>query len=601
MRTFEKVLAVIALSGMCLAGPTPSDGETAAKKNAKHHAAKPVQKDETAEQIRELKEMMAQQNAAMQAQIQQLQQQLQQTQQNLQQTQQQLTQTQQTAQQADAKVTTVETNSNLQVQKVQADLSGVKMSVASNEKKVTELEHPNSVAYKGIRITPGGFLDLAGIYRTHATNSGPATIFNGIPLENATTGVGGLSEFSMSARSSRLTVRADADAGTTKLAGFFEMDFQGLGIATPNQTTGFPLRIRQAWGRASFGDGWSVTGGQMWNLVTMNRKAGNADAPWIPNTLDANYLVGYEWGRQAEFRIAKTVGKNATVVLALTDPSYLNLGATNTNGQVAGLATAGAGNLGNTVTAGCTSGSSSATLPVSVATLCPQIDTYSTNLAPDIILKVAYDDPRLGHYEFKALGRFFRDRLPGKWDNTGLGGGIGGGAIIPVVSKKVDFIAQGMYGKGISRYQDSGQYDFVVRTNSVSSTNVATTTGGDNNFTNIKSFSTVFGFETHPSARTEFDVYYGDEYYGRTTYVVRSIATGLPVVLGYGATNGGNNRNLIEGSGVLWYDVYKGRYGTLRYGAQYAYVERLTWSVGGAKAPKGIDNIGFLGMRYILP
>jgi hypothetical protein len=601
MRTFEKVLTVIALSGMCLAAPNPPDGQPAAKKSAKHHAAKPVQKDETAEQIRELKEMMAQQNAAMQAQIQQLQQQLQQTQQNLQQTQQQLTQTQQTAQQADAKVAAVETNTSMQVQKVQADLSGVKTAVTKNEKDVGELQHPNTVAYKGIRITPGGFLDLAGIYRTHATNSGPATIFNGIPLETATTGVGGLSEFSMSARSSRITLRADTEAGSTKIAGYFEMDFQGLGVATPNQTTGFPMRIRQAWGRARFGDGWSVTGGQMWNLVTMNRRAGDADATWIPNTIDANYLVGYDWGRQAEFRVAKSLNKNFTLAVALTDPSYLNLGVTNTNGQVAGLASAGAGNLGNTLTAGCTSASTSATLPVSVTTLCPQIDTYSTNLAPDVIVKLAYDDPKLGHYEVKGLGRFFRDRLPGKWDNTGIGGGIGGGAIVPVISRKVDFIAQGMYGKGISRYQDSGQYDFVVRTNSLSSTNVATTTGGDNNLTNIKTFSTVFGFETHPNSKAEFDVYYGDEYYGRTTYKVTSIATGLPVVLGYGSTNGGNNRNLLEGSGVFWYDVYKGSLGTLRYGAQYAYALRTTWSVGGEKAPKGIDNIGFLGMRYILP
>ena len=186
MRTFEKVMTLVALSGMCLAAPNPYGGEPAAKKTAKRHAVQAVKKDETDEKLRELKELMQQQNAAMQAQVQQLQQQLQQTQQQLQQTQQQLTQTQQTAQQADARAATVETNSNLQVQKVQADLSGVKTSLINDEKKVTELEHPNSVAYKGIRITPGGFLDLTGIYRTRATNSGPATVFNAIPLGSAT-------------------------------------------------------------------------------------------------------------------------------------------------------------------------------------------------------------------------------------------------------------------------------------------------------------------------------------------------------------------------------------------------------------------------------
>ena len=122
MRNFQKLVAIFALSGMCLAAPTPSDNEAAAKKSTKHHAVKAVKKDETAEKLRQLKEMIDQQQAAMQ----QMQQQLQETQQQLRQTQQQLSQTQQTAQQADAKVATVETNSNLQVQKVQADLSDVK-------------------------------------------------------------------------------------------------------------------------------------------------------------------------------------------------------------------------------------------------------------------------------------------------------------------------------------------------------------------------------------------------------------------------------------------------------------------------------------------
>jgi hypothetical protein len=612
MRNFQIAVALMALSGMCVAAAVPSDGEPAARKSAKHHAAKPVKQDDTAAKLRQLKEVVDQQQAA----LQQVQQQLQETQQRLKQTEQRLSQTQETAQQADAKVATVETNTNLQVQKVQADLSDVKTALDTTtqtaqkaEKQVGELEHPGTIAYKHIRITPGGFLDVSGVYRTHATNSGPATPFNAIPLENGLAGVGGLSEFSATARGSRITLRADADAGTTKLAGYFESDFYGNTIATPNQTTAYGLRIRQAWGRAKFADGWSITGGQVWNLITMNRRAADADAPWVPNTIDTNYLVGYDWGRQAELRIAKTFGKALTFALALTDPSYLNLGATNTNGQVAGLATAGAGNLGNSVVTSCTSGSASTTTPVSVTTNCTLTDTYSTNLAPDIIVKLAYDNPKLGHYEVKGIQRFFRDRIPGataatSYNNTGLGGGIGAGAIVPVIAKKVDFIAQGLYGKGISRYQDSGQYDFVVRTNALSSTNTRTSTGGDNNLQNIKSFSAVLGFETHPIPRVEFNLYGSSEYYFRSTYDVVSTAAatlGKTLVEGYGATNGANNRNLLLGTAVFWYDLYKGSYGTLRYGAQYEYAYRGTWSVGGEKAPNGIENIGQVGMRYILP
>src|ERR1035438_8958007 len=126
MKNYQKFLAVIALSGMCLAAPKPSESDSASKKHArKHHAVKSVKRDATAEQLRALKETVDQQQAAMQ----QMQQQVQQTQQQLQQTQQQLTQTQQTAQAADAKVTAVETNSNLQVQRVQSDLSDVKTAL----------------------------------------------------------------------------------------------------------------------------------------------------------------------------------------------------------------------------------------------------------------------------------------------------------------------------------------------------------------------------------------------------------------------------------------------------------------------------------------
>jgi hypothetical protein len=616
MKNFQKVVALITLSGMCMAAPAPSGGDTASKKSTKHHAAKPVKRDETAEKIRQLKEQMDQQQAA----TQQLQQQLQQTQQQLQQTQQQLAQTQQTAQQADAKIATVETNSNLQVQKVQADLSDVKTALNTTtvtavkaEKEVTELEHPATIAYKGVRLTPGGFFDLTGVYRQRTNNSGPASQFNALPLEGTTNAA--LSEFSETARGSRISLRADADAGSTKLAAYVETDFYANPIATPNQTTAYGLRIRQAWGRGKFAGGWSVTGGQMWNLITMNRRAADADAPWVPNTLDTNYLVGYDWGRQAELRLAKSFGQNVTFALALTDPSYLNLGATNTNGQVAGLATAGAGNLGNSVANGTCA--SAVTTPTSttagtttVPTVCTLTDTYSTNLAPDIIVKLAYDSAKLGHFEVKAIQRFFRDRVVGataatSYNNTGLGAGVGAGWIVPVISKKVDFVGQGLYGKGISRYQDSGQYDFVVKTNTFNTaTGALTSKGGDNNLQDVKSFSAVVGFETHPTRKAEFDIWGGTEYYFRSTYDVVSTAAatlGKTLVEGYGATNGAYNRNLIQGTAVLWYDVYKGTFGTLRYGAQYEYANRETWSAGGEKAPKGIDNIGMLSMRYIIP
>jgi hypothetical protein len=306
----------------------------------------------------------------------------------------------------------------------------------------------------------------------------------------------------------------------------------------------------------------------------------------------------------------------------LTDPSYLSNNANNLNTQVIGLATAvpiggAGGNLGNSYLNACS------IVPATTAggtptVACTASPTYSTNLTPDIIVKLAYDSPKLGHYEIKGVQRFFRDSLatipaagstpaiPG-WNNTALGGGVGAGAIVPVIARKVDFVAQGLYGKGISRYQDSGQYDFVVRTN-IGSTGapISGVNRGDDNLQAIKSFSVVAGFETHPTPKVELNLFFGDEYYYKSLYSLTSTTAGAaPVPEGFGLTNAGNNRNIAEGSAIVWYDVYRGVFGTLRYGAQYEYIERGVWDRSPAESTpgsfKGVDNIGQLSMRYILP
>jgi hypothetical protein len=175
--------------------------------------------------------------------------------------------------------------------------------------------------------------------------------------------------------------------------------------------------------------------------------------------------------------------------------------------------------------------------------------------------------------------------------------------------KKVDFIAQGMFGKGISRYEDAGQYDFVVHNTP------------DHDMQTVTSYSLLAGIESHPNLKTELDVLFGDEYYFKSTYI------GAEGLTGYGASTINNtgcfyenaaaapasalvagalpacnpsNRNLAHGSVIAYYDLYKGPHGTLRYGAEYEYIYRRTWAgVGGA--PKGIENGIFSTMRYIFP
>jgi hypothetical protein len=555
----------------------------------------------------------------------QLQKQLLTTQQQLQQTQLELSRIQAGTLAESAKVSATETKQTLQATKIQAGLNAATETLTATTatvelqaRKLDTLDHPDSISYRGIRIRPGGFIEMTGYFRSHATLSDQATTFNSIPLAAQTNTK--LSEFGETARDSRISLRADSSPGNTELTGYVEVDFFGTGPSSnPNQSTSYSPRIRLAWARAKFSDGWTITGGQLWNLTTLNRVGTTADPStvWIPNVIEAQYAIGYNWGRYAEIRVSKTIGDKGNYAFALTNPSYLNSGATTANTAVSGLASTGAGVDGNSLVSTCTSSASGATPPV-VTTTCTNTPTYSTNLAPDVLSKLTYDDPRLGHYELKVLGRIFRDRaaptvagsgssavvVPG-FNNHAYGGGVGYGAVVPLFTRKLNFMAQGLYGRGISRYMDSGQYDFVVES-----------TG--EHMKTVLGLSNLAGFEAHPTPRFELWALFGDEYYGRTTYIAGNTVAGygsagavnsgcafetsaLAAAAGVSGTCTGNNRNLWNAKLMSYYDTYKGTFGTLRFGLEVDYIERNTWSGANGLAPKGNDKTAFTTMRWILP
>ncbi len=590
MKNFQKAIAVIALSGMCLAAPAPSAGEAPAKKaTKKHHAAAKVEakKDETAEQLRQLKESVDQQAAA----TAQLQQQLQQTQQQLQQTQQQLTSAQQEAQKASAKASEVEANSNLQVQKVQSDVSDVKtalntttVEVQKNEKKVDYLEHPASISYKGVKLTPGGFLAAESVWRQHDETTDVLSSFNGIPYTSTPTAH--LTEWRFTARQSRATLLAEGQAGKAKLTGYYEVDFLGAApTANENQSNSFNLRQRQLFGKVAV-SGWAVTAGQTWSLLSMNRKAADARAEWVPATIDAQYVPGFTFARLATARVSKSFADDkATVAFSVENPAVL----------VAGVAPAapvptpilngtGTASLGNT-------------------------NTYTIALAPDLIAKVAFD-PGYGHFEIKAVGRFFRDRINATPTTLGsnqltLGGGLGAGAILPILPKKVDFIAEGLVGRGTARYGDSSNADVTYRQNGSLST--------------IKNLQAIAGIEAHPSPKLDVYVYAGDEYLGRNVYGTGATATGYGINSGSRAVNNTScfiansgtcnaiMKSVMQATGGFWYNIYKGAYGSFRYGMQYSYTYKNTWgglnTNAGATttAPKANESMVLTSIRYYLP
>ena len=58
--------------------------------------------------------------------------------------------------------------------------------------------------------------------------------------------------------------------------------------------------------------GFTLTGGQMWSLVTETGLSTNNRTEKLPNTIDAQYTVGFSWARQAAIRIQQTFGNVKT-------------------------------------------------------------------------------------------------------------------------------------------------------------------------------------------------------------------------------------------------------------------------------------------------
>jgi hypothetical protein len=153
-----------------------------------------------------------------------------------------------------------------------------------------EMESPLAIHYKGVTITPGGFLEGSTVWRQRALASDIATPFNSIPMPGAEQSR--LSEFFGSARHSRISMLVEGKLSNAKLTGYYEADFLSAGITSNNNASdSYTLRQRQVWGQAALNNGVSFTVGQMWSLVTETKKGldNRSEAP--PMTIDPNYNV----------------------------------------------------------------------------------------------------------------------------------------------------------------------------------------------------------------------------------------------------------------------------------------------------------------------
>ncbi len=597
----------LALATGAFAAPAPQGTPAATAKGTKKKSTTTT----NAEILRRLEEMQ-QSIGAQQQQIQQLKDQVQTRDAVIQQLQQQSSQAQTTAGQAEQKADTALSQSTAQQQVVattRSDVTDLKDNLTNTAQALQETqksvsESPLAIKFKGITLTPGGFMAAETVWRQHALGSDINTPFNSITMPGAAGDK--MTEFYGSGRQSRVSLLGEGKIDLAKLTGYVEADFLSAGVTSNNnESNSYSLRQRQVWGQAALRNGLTFTGGQMWSLVTETRKGLDNRTEVLPMTIDPQYHVGFSWARQYGFRVTQSFGKKFWLGFSVENAQVLF----SASGQAQNFLLGSAGTGGG---------------------LYNPSATYSFNSSPDFIFKAAAE-PGFGHFEVFGVVRQFRDRIypnatatpasaVGASNFSTTAAGVGANARVSFFKKHVDLAGHFLGGDGMGRYGTSTLPDVTVNPNGTLAT--------------LKSYQGLGTLEFHS---TKWDVYLngGAEFVGRHFLLN---AAGAPV--GYGsnlANNSGcgvetvpgtpvggqfptsssgflpgglancaaNTRNIIEGTVGFWYRFYKGPKGTIQFGPQYSYLVRNTWSgAAGATAlgqPSGIENMFLTSFRYYLP
>jgi uncharacterized small protein (DUF1192 family) len=559
------------------------------------------------------------------------------------------TQAQDAAAAATAQAATVTTLKST-VTDLQNSNAGLASTISTTKSDLTDaINSPAALHYKGITITPGGFFAFEGVWRERSVNSDINTPLNSIPFPSANEGH--TSELNFSGRQSRISGLFQANTGNIGLSGYFETDFLGTGTSSNNnQSNSYVLRQRQIWGQAAAKSGFTVTGGQMWSLVTEMRKGTDARTEIQPQTIDSQYLVGYNWTRQPELRLQQRWGdyKTGAFTLAMsveqaqitnftasgTIPNQYFFGGLGQNGGLYNAAASAAG------TPNCTA--STASPPVITCTLTTSnITTYANNVAPDFIVKAAADGP-LFHLEIGGLARFLRDQYfpvatyggtaaaptytyaTTYSTHTADAGGVFGAARAyigaPGTYPAMEVAVQAMAGTGVGRYGSSQLADATLRPNET--------------LEPIRNYHGLFSLESHLSAKFDAFAYYGGEYAQRTFYTApagnligyappnlnNSGCYNLPAAAAtttignagstgsLGASTCGEPTKYIQEGmiGFQYRPITSPKWGKLQYSVTYSLIQRQLWAgtttgVTTPVSPRAQDSMIHVQMRYYIP
>ena len=435
-----------------------------------------------------------------------------------------------------------------------------------------------SIRIGNVTVTLGGFIESAGIFRSRNEVTDIASNFN-TAIPESQSQLSHESEWRQSARQSRLAllIQGDVDA-QQKLAAYFETDFLGTGpTSNSNESNSYNLRLRQAYATYDNSNlGFHFLGGQSWSMLTLFKNGITPRSEDVPYTIDAQYVAGFDWARQAQLRFVESLfNKKLWLGVSFEEPQSVYY--TGPNGLVP--SSVGTVNVANTG-----------------VSLLNTTTTYSDDIAPDTIVKLAAD-PGWGHYEVYGLLRWLNSRVSrvGDGNNHTTPAGGGGAAVrLPLLSHDRLFLrASALAGYGIGRYGSAQLPDAVVRP--------------DGSPQPLPEVEALVGIESTPRKSLDLYAYVGTEQIGRNSFV----SGGKP--FGYGSSyyvNSGcgvelspltctaNTSGIVDGTLGFWWRFLSGNYGTAQVGAEYEYLRRSVFAgVGGSKGTD--DNIALISFRYL--
>jgi hypothetical protein len=488
-----------------------------------------------------------------------------------------------------------------------SDLQALKSEVQQLQRKIDQLEAQQAAENAPRRETPagkeppvpmipavtagpltltfGGFMALESVYRNKNETADIGSNYNtGIPFAYQPNAH--ISEFRESARQSRFSLLAQGPhTGSMSAEGYLETDFLSAGVSSNSaESNSYTLRMRHFYGVLRDSDtDWYLLAGQNWSLATLYNAQLNPRSERIPQTIDAQYVAGFNWTRNAQLRFVKNFGKMISAGLSIESPQ-------------ASFYT-GCSAVATPAPAGCASVSAITTNPG--GSLLNSTANYSIDFAPDIIAKVAVE-PGFGHYEVYGLARGFRDRSPGTasgTNNTTWAGSVGAGMVLPIAfaGQNLEFQASVLVGAGNGRYGSVQLPDATLRP--------------DGTVAAIREWQALAGIVYRPIPELTLYAYGGEEAASRTAYTnaagTAGIGYGSPLydnsgcynLTGTAATCIGNTRAVQQISVGEWWKVYQGDIGNFQIGLQYSYLDRKTFSgVGGD--PSTNISMGFVSFRY---